>query len=66
MFKKLSFPIVIELGDNNSVTAAHYGFVDVIQDYQVEALLTPTFRLSLLSINQLDLVGIQLYFGSET
>jgi hypothetical protein len=39
MFKKLSFPIVIELGDDNSVTATHYGFVDVIQDYLVEALL---------------------------
>jgi hypothetical protein len=56
-FKKLSLPIVIELGDNNSVIATHYGFVDVIQGYQVEALHTPTFRLSLLSINQLDLGG---------
>jgi hypothetical protein len=48
MFKMLSFAIVIELGDNNSVTAMHYGFVDVIQDYQVEALHTSTFQLSLL------------------
>jgi hypothetical protein len=56
-FKKLSLPIVIEHGDNNSVIATHYGFVDVIQGYQVEALHTPTFRLSLLSINQLDLGG---------
>jgi len=56
-FKKLSLPIVIELGDNNSVTATHYGFVDVIQGYQVEALHTPTFRLSLLSIKQFDLGG---------
>jgi hypothetical protein len=55
MFKKLSLPIIIELGDNNSVTATHYSFVNVIQGYQVEALHTPTFRLSLLSINQLDL-----------
>jgi len=44
----LSFTIVIELGDNNSVTAMHYGFVDIIQDHQVEAPHTPTFRLSLL------------------
>jgi len=57
MFNNLSLPIVIELGDNNSVTATHYGFVDVIQGYQVEALHTPTFRLSLLSIHQLDLGG---------
>jgi len=56
-FKKLSLPIVIELGDNNSVTTMRYGVVDVIQGYQVEALHTPTFRLSLLSVNQLDLRG---------
>jgi len=56
-FEKLSLPIVIELGDNYSVIATHYGFVDVIQGYLVEALHTPTFRLSLLSINQLDLGG---------
>jgi len=43
MFNKLSFPIVIELGDNNSVTATQYSFVDVIQDNQVETLHTPTF-----------------------
>ena len=54
-FKKLSLHIVIELGDNNSVTATHYRFIDIIQGYQVEALHTPKFRLSLLSINQLDL-----------
>ena len=41
-FKTLSLPIVIELGDKNSVTATHYGFVD-IQGYQIEALHTPTF-----------------------
>jgi hypothetical protein len=62
MYKKLSLPIVIELGDNNSVTATHYGFVDVIQSYQVEALHTPTFRLSLLLINQLDLGGHTIIF----
>ena len=56
-FKKLSLPIVIEVGDNNSVTATHYGFVNIIQGFQVEALHTPTFQLSLLSINQLDLGG---------
>jgi len=54
-FKKLSLPIIIEPGDDNSVTATHYGFVNVIQGYQVEALHTPTCRLSLPSINQSDL-----------
>jgi hypothetical protein len=61
-FKKLSLPIAIELGDNNSVTAMHYGFVNVIQGYQVEALHTATFRLSLVSINQLDLGGHMTIF----
>jgi len=56
-FKKLSLPVVIELRDNNSVTATHYSFVDVMQGYQVAALHTPTFRLSLQSINQLNLGG---------
>ena len=54
-FKKLSLPRVIELGDDISLTATHYGFVIIIQGYQVKALHTPTFRLSLLSINQIDL-----------
>jgi len=57
IYIKLSLPIVIELGDNNSVTPTHYGFVNVKQGYQVEALHTPTFRVSLLSINQFDLGG---------
>jgi hypothetical protein len=43
MFKKLSLPIVIELADINSVTAMQYGFVNIIQGYQVEALHIPTF-----------------------
>jgi len=55
MIKKLSLLVVIDLGDNNSVTAMHYGFVEGIQRYQVKALHTSTFRLSHLSINQLDL-----------
>jgi len=54
-YKKLSLPVVIELGDNNSVTTTHYGFVNLKQGYLVKALHTPTCRLSLLSINQLDL-----------
>ena len=57
MIQKLSLPIVLELGDNNSVTAMYYGFVNVIQGYQVEALHTSSFQFSLLSINQLDLGG---------
>jgi hypothetical protein len=44
IFKKLSLPIVVELGETNAVTAMHYYFVDVIHHYQAEALHTPTFN----------------------
>jgi len=64
-FKKLSLPIVIKLGDNNSVTATDYGFIDVKQGYQVEALHTLTFRLSVLLINQLDLGGQTTIFKNR-
>jgi len=57
MFKKLSLPIVIELRDDNSLTAKHYGFVKITLGSRVEALHTSTFRLFLLSTNQLDLGG---------
>lgn len=53
-FRRFSLPIQIELRENNSVTTRHYDFVDIIQGYQVEALHTSTFWLSLLLINQLD------------
>jgi len=56
-FKMLSLPTVIELGDNNSVTATHYGFINIVQCYHAGALCTPTFWHSPLSINQLDLGG---------
>jgi len=29
-FQKLSLPVIIELGDHNSVTTMHYGFIDII------------------------------------
>jgi len=63
--KKLSHPIVIHLEDNNSVTAAYYGSLNVIPGYQVQALHTLTFRLSLLSINQLDLGGHTTIFQNR-
>jgi len=52
--KKLRQQIVIELGDDNEVTVSHHGHVNVSQEYEVNAQYTPTFRLSHLSINQLD------------
>jgi len=61
--KKLRQPIVIELGDDNKVTVSHYGLVNILQEYEVNALYTPTFQLSLLSINQLDTAGYTSTFG---
>jgi hypothetical protein len=61
--KKLRQPIVIELGDDNKVTVKHHGLVNVSQEYEVNALYTPTFRLSLLCINQLDTAGYTSTFG---
>ena len=61
--KKRNQPIVIELGDDNNVIVSHHGLVNVSQEYEVNALYTPTFRLSLLSINQLDTAGYTSTFG---
>jgi len=61
--KKLRQPIVIELGDDNKLTVSHHGLVNISQENEVNALYTPTFRLSLLSMNQLDTAGYTSTFG---
>jgi len=61
--KKLCQPIVIELGDDNKVTVSQHGLVNVSQENKVNALYTPTFRFSLLSINQLDTAAYTSTFG---
>ena len=61
--KKLRQPIAIELGDDNKVTVSHHGLVNISQECEVNALYTPTFRLSLLSNNQLDTAGYTSIFG---
>jgi hypothetical protein len=60
--KKLRQPIVIELGDDNRVTVSHHGLVNVSQEYEVDALYTPMFLHSLLSINQFDTAGYTSIF----
>jgi hypothetical protein len=62
MCRKLSLHIIIELRDKDSVTATHDSLVDIILGDQVEALHTPTFRVALHSINQLDLGGHMTIF----
>ena len=64
--RKLRQPIVIELGDGNTVTISHLRLVSVSQEYEVNALYTPTFWLSLLSIIQLDTAGYTSTFGHGT
>ena len=62
--KKLSANarITIKLGDQSSVTVMHYGRVR-LQGAELTALYTPTFRISLLSIGQLDIAGYISTFG---
>jgi len=55
--KKHRQPTVMELIDDNKYTVSHHGLVNVSQDYKVNGLHTPTIRLSLLSIHQLDTAG---------
>jgi hypothetical protein len=50
--QNLHQPTVIELGDDNKVTVRHHALLNVLQEYEVNAPYTPTFCLSLLSINQ--------------
>ena len=63
-FKKLSANarITVKLGDQSSVTVLHYGRVR-LQGAELTALYTPTFRISLLSVGQLDIAGYISTFG---
>ena len=55
-YKKLPTSIDIRLGDKTRVRATHQGTVD-LGGIEINALHTPTFRVSLLSIGQLDDAG---------
>jgi len=61
-FKRLPSPIIIKLCDETTVTTTFHGLVNISQGLQLNALYTPMFRLSLLSINQLDLAGYTTTF----
>jgi len=63
-FKKLRWPMLIELGDDNTVWVTHHGLVDTTQGYEIDALYTPTFHLSLFTVNQLDSTRSTAMFGS--
>jgi hypothetical protein len=61
--KTLHRLIVIELGDYNTVTVSHHGPINISQEYKVNALYTPTFRLTLHSIDKSDTAGYTSTFG---
>jgi hypothetical protein len=65
-FKRLPSPITIKLGDETTVITTFHGFVNISQGLQLNSLYSPTFRLSLLSINQLDLAGYTTTFQNGT
>jgi len=62
-FNKLRRTMLIELGDDNTVSVTHHGLVDATQGYEIDALYTPTFCLWLFSINQLGSTGSTATFG---
>jgi len=55
--------MLIELGDDNMVSVTHHGLVDATQGCEIDALYTPTFRLLLFSVNQLDSARSTATFG---
>jgi len=61
-FKRLPSPIIIKLGDETIVTATFHGLFNISQGLQLNALYTPTFLISLLSINQLVLARYSTTF----
>jgi len=63
-YERLARPIPIKLGDETVVMAYYHGRIIVFQGYCANALHTPTFRMSLLSISQLDDDGFTTIFSN--
>jgi len=61
--KNLRQPMVIELGDDNTVWITHHWLVDATQGFEIDALDTPTSGLALFSVNQMDSTGSTAMFG---
>jgi len=55
--------IRIQLGNKTCIFATHHDSVRV-QDHQIDALHTPSFRYSLLSVAELDSQGYHTKFGN--
>jgi hypothetical protein len=58
--------MLIELGEENTVRVTHHGLVDATQGYEIDPLYTPTFLLSLFSVNQPESAGsIAMFSGGK-
>ena len=62
-YERLPYPIQIQLDNKTCVFVTHHGSVRV-QNHQIDALHTPTFRYSLLSVAKLDSQGYHTKFGN--
>jgi len=62
-YECLPNPIRIQLGNKTCVLATHHGFLQV-QSHLIDALHTPSFRYSLLSVVELDSQGYHTKFGN--
>ena len=62
-YERLPNPIRIQLSNKTCVFATHHGSVRV-QNYQIDALHTPSFCYSLLSVAELDSQGYHTKFGN--
>ena len=62
-YERLPSPIVISLGDGSSVKSTHHGIL-LVQHQEIDALHTPTFRYSLLSVGEFDMRGYSTEFGN--
>jgi len=51
------------VGNKTYIFATHHGSIRV-QDHQIDALHTPSFRYSLLSVAELDFQGYHTKFGN--
>jgi len=62
-YNRLPSPIDIKLGDDTNVRTTHQGIIS-IQNHRLNALHTPSFRYSLLSVGDLDTHGYITEFGN--
>ena len=64
-YVRLDIPIIIRLGDHTSNKVTNHGNV-LVQNQCLNALHTPTFRYSLLSVGEFDRLGYITRFADGT